>query len=64
VVNVVTKLLIASKRREKKTKKLDLFMKLIFRVKVTINGVWTADVHHTFATTRSCSSIQKKVNAS
>jgi hypothetical protein len=63
-VNVVTKLLIVSKRREKNTKRLDLFMNLIFRGKLTIKGVWTADVHHTFATTRSCSSIEKKLNAS
>jgi protein-tyrosine-phosphatase len=61
---VVTRLLIASKGREKKTKRLDLSMKLTIRVKLTINGVWTADVHHTFATTGSRSSIHKKLNAS
>jgi hypothetical protein len=33
VVNVVTRLLIASKGREKKTKRLDLFMKLTFSQK-------------------------------
>jgi hypothetical protein len=52
------------KKMREENQSLDLFMKLIFRGKLTINGVWTADVHHTFATTRSCSSIQKKLNAS
>jgi hypothetical protein len=47
------------KRKRDENQKLDLFMKLTFRVKLTINGVWTADVHHTFATTGSFSSIHK-----
>jgi hypothetical protein len=38
---VVTRLLIASKRREKKTKRLDLFMKLIFLGKT--NDKWCLD---------------------